>query len=208
MKRAVVFSSIIALILTCILLLEASVYLTSKILLIYLILAIASIIAAITYTVGKKAYGYHGFGDVMVLLFFGFLSVLGSYSIYGSPLDAKLFLLVFFVGLLSVAVLNLNNMRDYENDKDCDKRTIVVQIGLKNAKAYHFLIIIIAVISFLWFLVLKGKPLLFIAMIPLIGLIFHLKRVKNNEELDPELKKVAMMTFLTSVLFFLGMLLI
>ncbi|HFS68155.1 MAG TPA: 1,4-dihydroxy-2-naphthoate octaprenyltransferase, partial [Flavobacteriia bacterium] len=102
--------------------------------LIFIVLGVFSIIAAIKYTVGKNAYGYSGFGDVFVFLFFGLLSTLGSYFLYTKNLDLKVFYPAISVGLLSVAVLNLNNMRDITNDKKANKNTLVVKMGSKNAK--------------------------------------------------------------------------
>ena len=89
----------------------------------FFLLGIASIIAAIKYTVGNSAYGYSGFGDVFVFVFFGLLSVAGSYFLYTKQLNFQIFLPAISVGLLSTAVLNLNNMRDQIEDKKSNKNT-------------------------------------------------------------------------------------
>ena len=95
----------------------------------FLVFGLASIAAAIKYTMGKKAYGYSGYGDIFVFLFFGLLSVVGSYFLYTKSLDYTIFLPATSVGMLSVAVLNLNNMRDRASDEKANKRTFVVKIG-------------------------------------------------------------------------------
>ena len=81
-------------------------------LLIFFVLGIASIVAAIKYTMGTNAYGYYGLGDVFVFLFFGLLSVCGSYFLFTKQLTFDIFFPAISVGLLSAGVLNLNNMRD------------------------------------------------------------------------------------------------
>jgi len=178
--------------------------------LIFILLGIVSIGAAIKYTVGKKAYGYSGFGDVFVFLFFGLLSTLGSYFLYTKNLNIKLVFPAISVGLLSVAVLNLNNMRDINNDKKSRKNTIVVKIGSKNAKIYHLLLIVISLISsfvFSYFFIHKWSSFLFlIAFIPLTIHLVKVLKIQNPKEFDPELKKVALSTFLYAILFAIGIL--
>lgn len=171
----------------------------------YAILAILCVIAAITYTVGKRAYGYHGMGDLMVLIFFGFVSVLGVYSLYSKTFDSDMILPAITVGLLSTAVLNLNNMRDYANDAKSGKNTLVVKMGPNMAKLYHALLIIIAISSLGIFISLFNQPVLFVAMLPAIVLAIHLRKVMattDSKKFDPELKIVALSTFALSIFFF------
>ena len=97
-------------------------------------LALSCVLAAITYTIGKRAYGYHGFGDLMVFLFFGLVSTLGVFSLYGEGFQWLVLLPAITVGLWSTAVLNLNNLRDHENDKLSKKNTLVVSMGFEKAK--------------------------------------------------------------------------
>ena len=168
-------------------------------------LGVASIIAAIKYTVGKKAYGYSGFGDVFVFLFFGLLSVLGSYFLFTKSLSWDLLLPASTIGLLSVGVLNLNNMRDIENDKKHSKNTLVVFLGASKAKLYHYALLIIAMISAVIFTSLYYySPKQFIYLIAFLPMLINIKTVYLNKEpklLDSELKKVALSTFLFAVLF-------
>ncbi|MDR0371407.1 MAG: 1,4-dihydroxy-2-naphthoate octaprenyltransferase [Prevotellaceae bacterium] len=103
-----------------------------------------AIVASIKYTVGKRNYGYHGYGDVFVFLFFGPVGVLGSYFLMTFTLKWLLLLPAAAFGFLTTAVINLNNMRDIGNDGWCGKNTIPVRIGLPGAKVYHYLLIILA----------------------------------------------------------------
>jgi 1,4-dihydroxy-2-naphthoate octaprenyltransferase len=176
---------------------------------IYLILGILAIASAIRYTVGNSAYGYRGFGDLFVFIFFGLVSTLGIYFMFAKEMDWVLILPATSIGFLSVAVLNLNNMRDEESDRKSNKNTIVVKMGAGKAKVYHYILIISALILMLVFSYFKDftfdQYLYVIAFIPLLK---HLKTVytnKNPKELDPELKKVALGTFALSVLLSLSM---
>lgn len=173
--------------------------------LLFLFLGVASIVSAIKYTVGTNAYGYSGFGDIFVFIFFGLVSVLGSNFLFTKLLDWKLVLPAVSIGLLSVAVLNLNNMRDLENDKSANKNTLVVKKGLLWSKKYHEIIIIVASLSFMIFCIILNVPLFSILIVNL-PLLLHLKKIKTAQhysDFEPELKKVALSTFALSVLFWL-----
>ena len=97
--------------------------------------------AAIKYTVGKSAYGYKAYGDLSVFIFFGVVGVIGSYYLFTKNFHWITFPGALFTGLMSCGVLNLNNMRDYENDKKNNKVTLVVKMGMKKSKKYHFLLL-------------------------------------------------------------------
>jgi 1,4-dihydroxy-2-naphthoate octaprenyltransferase len=145
-------------------------------------------------------------GDIMVFIFFGAVSVLGVFSLYSKFFDYENILPAISIGLLSVAVLNLNNMRDYVNDKNLGKNTIAVKIGPNQAKLYHVLLILLALASFAQFINLLNEPILFLTLTPGIFLLFHLRKVMQITQprnFDPELKKVALSTFAISLLFFL-----
>lgn len=172
--------------------------------LIFFFLGLASIIAAVKYTMGKNPYGYSGMGDVFVFLFFGVLAVVGSEFLYTQKVDILSFLPALSIGVFSVAVLNLNNMRDRASDILANKNTLVVKIGNQKAKFYHYTLLIIGMFSALIYTVLNFesfKNILYI--ICFIPLIKHYKTVVKNTNpvlLDSELKKVALNTFLFSVL--------
>jgi 1,4-dihydroxy-2-naphthoate octaprenyltransferase len=208
MKIAIYIFAILSLISATGLIYFSSQNLTPELILFYAVLAIICVLAAITYTVGKNAYGYRGLGDLMVFLFFGLVSVLGVFSHYGNGFEWLVFFPAITIGLWSTAVLNLNNLRDHVNDKKSSKNTTVVKLGFQRAKFYHaFLILggfaawllVIATFAFLTF-----NFLLSLALVPSLLLFPHLKRVFLNEnprELDSELKKVALITFSSSILF-------
>lgn len=170
----------------------------------FFVLGIAAIAAAIKYTVGSSAYGYRGLGDIFVFIFFGLVSVLGCYFLFSKYINSYLILPAVSIGLLSVAVLNLNNMRDQVSDAISGKNTLVVKLGPEKAKVYHFTIIITALVLILLFAILQEfEPLQYLFLIAYVPFIKHLFTVKKNtvpRELDPELKKVALGTFLLSVL--------
>lgn len=178
---------------------------------VFFILGIASIAAAIKYTMGENAYGYSGFGDVFVFLFFGILSVCGTYFLFSNQLDLTVFLPAFSVGFLSTAVLNLNNMRDIENDRNANKNTLVVKMGSKNAKFYHYTLIIGSFICVTIYTVINFKSmkqlLFIIAYIPIAIHFFKVIKTTTPENYDPELKKVALSTFLFAILFGIGLVL-
>lgn len=170
----------------------------------FLILGLLAIASAIRYTVGNTAYGYRGYGDLFVFVFFGLVSTLGVNFLYSKELDYKLFLPAIAIGFLSVGVLNLNNMRDEESDKKSGKNTIVVKIGGAKAKKYHYFLVISAMILVLVFAILNNfqfdQYIFVVAYFPLISHLMTVYKNKDPKKLDPELKKLAISTFLLSVL--------
>lgn len=203
MKKAVTFLSALSLIFAGLLIWVAGREMSSSRIWTYIFLGIGATLAALFYTLGKKAYGYSGKGDLFVFIFFGLVSVLGVYGLYAPFFYWQIVPVAVGVGLLSVAVLNLNNMRDHINDKKSGKFTLVVKMGIEQAKIYHTALILIACFAFAFSSLMYGDlaPLSIIALIPLL---FHLKRVletDKEEDLDPELKKVALNTFAISLIF-------
>jgi len=177
----------------------------------FFILGTGSIIAAMKYTVGKNAYGYRGLGDIFVFVFFGLVSVIGCYVLFAKRIDHVAILPAITIGLLSAAVLNLNNMRDFESDKKSSKLTLAIMFGEQNMKMYHYALILLAIIlSSLFGILYFTSYYNLIFMIVYVPLVWHLIKVKNNKELkllDAELKKVALSTFLLATLMGIGQLL-
>ena len=175
----------------------------------FLVLGILAITSAIRYTVGNTAYGYRGYGDLFVFIFFGLVSTLGVNFLYSKQVDLELVLPAIAIGFLSVGVLNLNNMRDEESDRKVNKNTIVVKIGGAAAKKYHFFLVISAMILVLVFAVMSNfqfdQYLFVVAYIPMIIHLFTVYKNKEPKKLDPELKKLALSTFVLSVLLALSM---
>lgn len=177
--------------------------------LVFLVLGFLAIASAIRYTVGDTAYGYRGFGDLFVFIFFGLVSTLGIYFMFMKTIDVLLILPAFAIGFLSVGVLNLNNMRDEVSDRKSNKNTIVVKFGGENAKKYHYFLVISAMILVVIFALLekfKFDQYLFLLMyIPLTTHLIRVYKNKDPRDLDPELKKLAVSTFLLSVLLALSL---
>lgn len=176
-------------------------------------LGVACILAAIGYTVGKKPYGYLGLGDLMVFIFFGLVSVCGSYFLFTKSFDWDMLLPASAIGLLSAAVLNLNNMRDIENDEKSGKKTLALRLGFKNAMIYEMVILMLPPILVLIYMFLEGLEeqgkyyafIFFITVFPLTALRRKMMEVKEPKELDPFLKQVGIITLLMSVLVAFGL---
>jgi 1,4-dihydroxy-2-naphthoate octaprenyltransferase len=175
----------------------------------FLMLGILAIASAIRYTVGKGAYGYRGFGDLFVFIFFGMVSTFGVYFMFSKSIDWLLLLPATAIGFLSVGVLNLNNMRDEESDRKAGKNTIVVKMGGENAKKYHFFLVISAMVLVLLFAYLNNfhfdQYIFVVAYFPLISHLITVYKNKNTKLLDPELKILAISTFILSILLSLSL---
>lgn len=178
---------------------------------IMLVVGLLAIGAAINYTMGKNPYGYSGFGDLFVFLFFGLVGVLGTYFLHTGSMPWSLLLPAISVGLLSVGVLNLNNLRDVTNDGKTGKITLVVKMGVANAKKYHFALLGIAMILPCLYTFLNWQSafqFLFLMSFPfIIRNILRVFKNKNARDLDPELKRLAISTLLFSLSFGLGLVL-
>ena len=177
----------------------------------FFLLGIAAVVSAIRYTIGSNPYGYRAKGDIFVFVFFGLVSVIGGYVLYAKHMDHVVILPALIIGILSAAVLNLNNMRDIESDKKSNKITLAVKLGLKNIKLYHlFLIASATILSILFgilYFVRIYNFLFVIAFVPLVLHFLKVYRIKDPKQFDPELKKLALTTFLLAVLMGIGYLL-
>ena len=180
---------------------------------IFLGLGILCILAAIGYTIGKNSYGYMGLGDVMVFIFFGIVSVGGSYFLFTKTWSWDILLPASAVGMLSTAVLNLNNMRDMESDRLSGKKTFALRIGFRNAMIYQIVLMQLPLIFILIFLMMnnlhtKKGYYPFIVMImffPMTALRRKIMQTKDPKELDPFLKQTAIITLATAILLACGL---
>jgi 1,4-dihydroxy-2-naphthoate octaprenyltransferase len=178
---------------------------------VFLGIGIACIIAAITYTAGKRPYGYVGLGDLSVLIFFGWVGVLGSSYLHTHFWNWDLLLPATSCGLFAVAVLNINNIRDIESDRATGKNSIPVRLGREKAVLYHWSILSIGMLCVLIYTVQHFSnytSLLFLLSFPLFiknGLA--ISRLKKASELDPYLKQMALSTLLFVILFGIGVIL-
>lgn len=178
---------------------------------IFLIIGILAIAAAIKYTVGTSNYGYKGLGDIMVFLFFGIAAVWGTYFLHTFSTKLIVLLPASAVGLLSAGVLNLNNMRDAENDKASGKITLAVKFGKTKSKNYHALLITLPIVfSFIYLMLQQNFMGIILILIPSSVLAKHLMKVLQNVEpklLDPELKRLSLSTLIFSILLGFGIIL-
>lgn len=206
MRNAVILFAVLAFASGTLLLLQLE--LTEHVLWFFYAVGILCILAAITYTVGKKAYGYSGFGDLAVFIFFGLVSVSGTHYLLSGHFNGFVLLPASAMGLLSTGVLNLNNLRDHINDKASNKNTLVVKMGFAKAKLYHtFLLSIPLVLGFLYVAFNKQSQWqwLFLLTAPIFLKLNSV--VKKNQKpalLDGELKKQALTTLLFAILFGIG----
>lgn len=213
MKNAVIIFSILSFVATIALLYVAFIPDYMNEFYIFIGLGVASILAAIGYTVGKKPYGYMGLGDVFVFIFFGLVSVCGSYFLFTKSFSWDILLPGTAIGMMSMAVLNLNNMRDIESDKLSGKNSFALRIGFKNAMIYEMILLNLPLIFILMFLGVNGffqtqnyyVFIVMILMLPLMKIRRKIMTVKNPRELDPFLKQVGIMTFMMAVLTALGL---
>lgn len=207
LKRGIIIISLISLLLAFVLIFLAFGSNSWYYILIFIGLSFASVWAAIFYTVGNKAYGYYGFGDLFVFLFFGGVSVLGAYFIQLKTFSYPAILLSLVVGFLSVGVLNLNNMRDIDNDAFVGKRTLVVIMGAAIAKKYHLFLLIVSVSILVYVFSSVSIRFFWIPYLAIIPLMVHFISVLKNSEpkfFDHELKKLSLSIFLLSLLIFLS----
>ncbi|WIV88556.1 1,4-dihydroxy-2-naphthoate polyprenyltransferase [Proteus appendicitidis] len=177
----------------------------------FLVMGLLAIVAAITYTVGKRPYGYMGLGDISVLIFFGWLSVIGTYYLQSNTFDIVTLLPATACGLLSVAVLNINNMRDLESDIQAGKNTLAVRLGPAGSRTYHTCVIFLSIACLIIFTLLymhRWTAWLFLLATPI--LLLHIKRVNadhSGEAMRPLLEHMVKAALLTNVLFSLGLVL-
>lgn len=209
MKRAMIFTAVFTLFLASLLIFTAfgnSHFIWAFV---FFNLGIASVIAAIKYTVGKGAYGYSGLGDVFVFLFFGLLSVLGSYFLFTIQWNSMMLLPAISIGCFSMAVLNLNNLRDRQTDAAAGKRTLVVSRGATWGIRYHTVILLIGMACGLGYMYGMGATgMQWFFLLSYVPFLLNIRTVLKHTEpaaLDGELKKVAFSTFTFALLIAVAM---
>ncbi|MCP4423526.1 MAG: 1,4-dihydroxy-2-naphthoate polyprenyltransferase [Chloroflexi bacterium] len=171
----------------------------------------AAIWAAINYTAGRNPYGYAGLGDIFVLIFFGWAGVMGAYFLQTGRFDWLVMLPATSCGLLAVAVLNVNNIRDIESDEKAGKISIPVRLGPERARIYHWILLGTAVFAAALYVILNKSGLggwLFLLGLPMVwGNGTAVSRTYDPLILNPLLKKTSLMTLAFVILFGLGQLL-
>ncbi len=178
--------------------------------LLFLVLGLLSIGAAITYTAGSKPYGYAGLGDISVMIFFGWLGVAGTYYLFTKQIDWAILLPASACGFFATAVLNINNIRDIESDKEAGKKSIPVRLGGKWARVYHIFLLISGLICAILYVVMNYQNLLQLLFLLVLPLLFvNGKAILSKEkpsELDPYLKQMALSSLLFVLTFGIGQL--
>ncbi|HHE8712710.1 TPA: 1,4-dihydroxy-2-naphthoate octaprenyltransferase [Haemophilus influenzae] len=173
-------------------------------------LGILAIVAAITYTVGVKPYGYMGLGDISVLVFFGLLGVGGTYYLQTHSIDSHIILPAIGSGLLASAVLNINNLRDIEQDAKAGKNTLAVRLGAYKGRVYHCILLSVAALCYLAFALataISWTNYLFVLAMPLLAKhAIFVYRSQQPSELRPMLAQMSMISLLINILFSLGLL--
>jgi 1,4-dihydroxy-2-naphthoate octaprenyltransferase len=172
-------------------------------------LGVLSILAAIAYTVGKKPYGYAGLGDLSVLIFFGLVGVMGSLYLFTRHVSWNEIFPALSCGLFSIAVLNINNIRDMESDRMAGKFSIPVRVGKKNAVIYHWFLLaggFTAALVYTSLMYHSNFQFLFLLALPLFVNNGLAVSRKPSVELDPYLKQMALSTMLFVILFGIGFL--
>jgi 1,4-dihydroxy-2-naphthoate octaprenyltransferase len=177
--------------------------------LLFLALGLAAIWAAISYTNGPKPYGYAGLGDISVLLFFGLLGVLGTVFLQTQEFNLSHVLPAAACGFFATGVLNVNNIRDIVSDKLAGKNSIPVRLGAKNARIYHWFLLLAGMacgVGFVAWRFIGWWQFLFLLSYPLF--IYNGMQVSKRQqpaELDPFLKQLSLSTLLFVILFGAGL---
>lgn len=184
---------------------------SQELFLLFVLIGAAAIIAAVAYTAGIRPYGYAGLGDFSVLIFFGWIAVMGTYFLQTVRFDWPIMLPATCSGLLAVAVLNVNNIRDIESDRQAGKQSVPVRIGPRKARIYHWILLAAAVLAAtIYVLIVYSTPwqFLYLLAVPLLvknGLA--VQKTDSPRALNPLLKQLSLATLLFVLLFSIGQLL-
>lgn len=205
MRRGILVVSMMTLLSGVALLYLSWSYISWKALVVFAALGVLAIAAALLYTLGKHPYGYRGLGDLFCFLFFGWVAVAGTFYLGANCFDPLVLLPATAMGFLSVAVLNINNMRDYGNDKANGKNTLVVKLGLRKAFVYHILLIAFSFVCLTVYQWLKQSPwyaYAFWLLFPLfLSDLLTIQKTVFNGVPDRMLPKQVVQTFLLTLVF-------
>jgi 1,4-dihydroxy-2-naphthoate octaprenyltransferase len=210
MRQAIIWSALLAVMFGAVMLfialgLEGFLALT-----VFFVLGLAAVWAAISYTAGNTHYGYAGFGDLAVLIFFGWVGVVGSYYLQVLTFDPAVLLPATSCGLLAVAVLNVNNIRDIESDRQVGKLSIPVRLGLRRARIYHLFLLGAALLAALIYVFIDFAgpwQFLFFLSLPLIIQNGLAVSRRPPAALDPFLKQMSLTTLVFVLAFGAGQIL-
>ena len=208
LRNGIIIASVISILLVLLLLYIAFGKENMVYFIIFTVFGVLSVWAALKYTMGDTPYGYKGLGDLFVFIFFGLLGVLGSLFLYTKMITGPEVLPAVTIGLLCVGVLNLNNLRDVVSDKKHGKNTLVVQMGFENGKKYHATLILLSFLAILGYAFIEKISIwnnwYLLAFVPIFIHLAKVIRTTEPAKLDSELKKLALSTFLLSLLFLIA----
>ena len=205
MKTAIVVFIVLSLISGCFLLYVAFAHQAiSWLPVLFFLLGLGCIAAAIKYTAGKNPYGYKGFGDLFVFVFFGWVGVCGTYFLMTKEFSWDILLPSTTMGLFAAAVLNINNIRDIDTDAQAGKKTLAMRLGYKPARLYHVVIILIAIACAFAFIMKKDLEygwLLFPGILPALWNAASVYKNEDPTRLDPWLKQMVFSSLIFLVFF-------
>ncbi len=164
-------------------------------------LGACAIWAAMKYTLGKNPYGYRGWGDLFVFIFFGLVSVMGSYFVCSHRLDSWEFVLpAAGIGFFSVGVLNINNIRDMKTDA-VNRRTVALRLGLTRSRIYQTILLTLGWAALIAFAILRGRSWWFLCVLPLF--VLHLRGVwtTTDSALDRYFPMLVFGTFILAIIY-------
>ncbi len=178
---------------------------------VFLGLGVLAIVAAVMYTMGEHPYGYSGYGDISVFIFFGLVGVIGSYTLFSRELYFLLLLPASLCGFLSASVLNINNIRDLSSDIQVGKFTLAARLSYKKAIIYHWLLFVLAETSTIAFIVLAELPKvtwLHLLLVPLFIYIGkQLPKYDDGQLMNEQLRNTVLGTFAYCSLIAIGLVL-
>lgn len=205
MKIGIAVAMVFCMVTGGILIYEALQFISTGYIVAFFVLGILSIWAAIKYTAGRNPYGYRGLGDVFAFLFFGPVAVVGTYFLHTHAMTWQPWLPAIGIGLFTAAVLNVNNMRDMDNDRNSGKITLAIKLGSKGAKLYHAVLTFGGIACFTAYSLIYSTQwyqyLYLIASVLFVRILCGIYRTEDNRLLDPYLKQTSIATFILSVVF-------
>jgi 1,4-dihydroxy-2-naphthoate octaprenyltransferase len=205
MKIGISISIGLSLLIGGVLIYNASIFINIWYMLLLMFLGVMSIWAALKYTIGSNPYGYKGLGDIAAFLFFGPVAVVGTCFLHVHKMTFAPWLPAIGLGLFTAAVLNINNMRDMDNDFTSGKTTLAIRLGLSKARLYHALLTIIGIASFVAYSVIYSNSwhqyLYLVWMFAFVFILYKIYTTDDKKQLDPYLKQTSIATFVLSVLF-------
>lgn len=205
MKIAIAFFTFLSVLSGALLVYKIAPFITPLAATILLFLGLLSILAAFYYTIGKQAYGYNGWGDFLAFIFFGPIPVIGTYYLHTHTLNGAPLLPALGLGLISTMILNVNNMRDIDNDNVSGKNTVAVKLGLTKAKIYHSLLTFTSFFCFLAYnYIFVPQPwyrYLYLLVYIILFKALREIRLKSGHELDPYLNVTALSGLLITLSF-------